>query len=158
MQVAGDHSAVQVTEGRAGEPAVATLTLIRRKLQKSPVCVVRRCICKLQGRALCGVCVLRSRLVGARVFASLTYAEGLAYLKAAAMRLNLERASEWGTHTFRRGWADEAVRAGGATALFYSGGWRGIAAFSYVAAQTRGAMESAEWLIEFSDSSEGEAA
>ena len=40
--------------------------------------------------------------------------------------------------------------------MFYSGGWRGVAAFSYVAAQTRGAMEAAEWLVEFSDSSGGE--
>ena len=55
---------------------------------------------------------------------------------------------EWGTHAFRRGWADEALRAGGPTALFYSGGWRGVAAFGYVAAQSRGAIAAAEWLVD----------
>ena len=81
--------------------------------------------------------------------------EGLAYLKAVAMHLRLERASEWGTHAFRRGWANEALKAGGATALFHSGGWRG-AAFSHVEAKARGAVEAAEWLVEFSDSSDGD--
>ena len=98
----------------------------------------------------------RSRRGGAQVFPDLSYAEGLAYLKAGAAHLGFERASEWGTHAFRRSWANDAIKNGGATALFYSGGWRGVAAFSYVAAQTRGAMEAAEWLVEFSDSSQGE--
>ena len=90
------------------------------------------------------------------VFPHVSYAEGLAYVKAADMLLKLERASEWGTHAFRRGWANEALKAGGATALFYSGGWRGVAAFSYVEAKARGALEAAEWLVEFSDSSDGD--
>ena len=47
------------------------------------------------------------------VFPHVSYAEGLAYLKAAAMLLKLERASEWGTHAFRRGWANEALKGGG---------------------------------------------
>ena len=93
--------------------------------------------------------VLRSLL-------AFSYAEGIAYLKAGAAHLKFERASEWGTHAFRRGWANEALKAGGPTALFYSGGWRGIAAFSYVTAQARGAIEAAEWLVEFADSSDGE--
>ena len=88
------------------------------------------------------------------MFPHVSYTEGLAYLKAAAMHLKLGRASEWGTHAFRRGWANEALKAGGATALFYSGGWRGVAAFSYVEAKARGALEAAEWLVKFSDSSD----
>ena len=118
--------------------------------------VVRRCICKLQGRALCGACVLRARRNQARVFPYFTYADGLAYLKSAAMHLKFEKATEWGTHAFRRSWANEALKACGVTALFCSGGWHGVAAFSYVIAQSRGALESAEWLVEFSDSSECE--
>ena len=90
------------------------------------------------------------------MFPHVSYAEGLAYLKAADMLLKLKRASEWGTHAFRRGWANEALNAGGATALFKSGGWRGVAAFSYVEAKARGALEAAEWLVEFSDSSDGD--
>ena len=47
---------------------------------------------------------------------------------------------------------NEAVQASGPTALFYSGRWPGIAAFGYTAAKTRGAMASADWFIDFSDS------
>ena len=78
-------------------------------------------------------------------------------LKCAAGHLGLESANSWGTHAFRRGWADEALRAGGPTALFYNGGWRGVAAFSYAAAQTRGAIAAAEWLVDFSESSDEDA-
>ena len=155
MQTAGNHSAVHVAEEKNALPVV-TLTLFRRKMHNSPVTVVRRCICKLQGRTLCGACVLKTRVGNIRLFPHVSYTEGLAYLKAAAMHLRLERASEWGTHAFRRGWANEALKAGGATALFYSGGWRGVAAFSYVEAKARGAVEAAEWLVEFSDSSDGD--
>ena len=155
MQTAGNHSAVHVAEEKNALPVV-TFTLFRRKMHNSPVTVVRRCICKLQGRTLCGACVLKTRVGNIRLFPHVSYTEGLAYLKAAAMHLRLERASEWGTHAFRRGWANEALRAGGATALFYSGGWRGVAAFSYVKAKARGAVEAAEWLVEFSDSSDGD--
>ena len=154
MESAGTHSAISI--GTSKELPVLTLTLFHRKLQQVPVMVVRRCICKLQGRALCGVCILQSRYGGGQVFPGLSYVEGLAYLKAGATQLKFERAAEWGTHAFRRGWANESLKAGGPTALFYSVGWRGVAAFSYVAAQSRGAMEAAEWLVEFSDSSEGE--
>ena len=155
MQTAGNHSAVHVAD-EEGELPIVTLTLFRRKMHNSPVTAVRRCICKLQGQTLCGACVLKARVGDVHVFPHVTYTEGLAYLKAAAMHLRLERASEWGTHAFRRGWANEALKAGGTTALFYSGGWRGVAAFSYVEAKARGALEAAEWLVEFSDSSEGD--
>ena len=49
MQTAGTHSAVHVAEEKDALPVV-TLTLFRRKIHNSPVTVVRRCICKLQGR------------------------------------------------------------------------------------------------------------
>ena len=91
-----------------------------------------------------------------RLFPDLTYTEGLAFLKVAAQALAFPNAEGWGTHACRRGWADEALQAGGPTALFYSGGWRGITAFAYTTAKARGALAAAEWLIEFSDSSEDE--
>ena len=34
------------------------------------------------------------------------------------LMLKLERASEWGTHVFKRGWANEALQAGGAVEFF----------------------------------------
>ena len=71
----------------------------------------------------------------------------------AAGALKLREPESWGTHAFRRGFAEEAIKAGGPTALFYSGGWRGVAAFGYASAQSRGAMAAAEWLIDHSDSS-----
>ena len=99
MQTAGNHSAVHVAEEKDALPVV-TLTLFRRKMHNSPVTVVRRCICKLQGRTLCGACVLKTRVGDIRWFPHMWCTEGLAYLKAAAMHLRLGRASEWGTHAF----------------------------------------------------------
>ena len=153
MEFNGDHSRVEFLVAEGTRPEV-TLTLNHRKLQKAPVEIRRRCICELQSRALCGVCTLvdmPSR--EGRVFPTLTYSQGLASLKLAATELSLPNAEAWGTHCFRRGWADEALQSGGPTALFYSGGWRGVAAFGYASAKARGAMSCAEWLVEFSDSS-----
>jgi len=153
----GQHSVVNISsvDGRKQ----ATLTLLKRKCQQHPVEVTRRCICALQGRQLCGVCILASRHDengSDRLFPDISYTESLALLKSAAQELGLEQAQCWGTHAFRRGWADEALQAGGPTALFYSGGWRGVAAFGYTSAQAKGAIAAAEWLISFSDSSNDE--
>ena len=38
------------------------------------------------------------------------------------LMLKLERASEWGTHAFKRGWANEAFKAGGAVEFSVSSG------------------------------------
>ena len=113
----------------------------------------------LQGKALCGVCALTSlpHDGAARIFAGINYGSALAALRVAAARLGLERASEWGTHCFRRGWADKALVAGGPTALFYSGSWRGVAAWGYASARAQGTVGAAEWVVDFSDSSADEA-
>ena len=87
------------------------------------------------------------------LFPDLTYTQGLAFLKVAAQALAFPNTQSWSTHAFRRGWAQEALQAGGPTALFYNSGWRGVAAFAYTSAKARGALAAAEWLIEFSDSS-----
>ena len=131
----------------------ASLVFLQRKMQAGPVEVTRKCICRLQTKQLCGVCVLSRRHGNGRIFPNLCYANALAALKIAALDLGFPRASEWGTHAFRRGWADEALKEGGVTALFYSGGWKGVAAFGYASAKARSALQSAEWLVEFSDSS-----
>ena len=91
-------------------------------------------------------------------FAGVQYADALAVLKLAASALELPSAPAWGTHAFRRGFADEALQHGGPTALFFSGGWKGVAAFGYVSAQSRGALAAAEWLVDHSDSSDDEQA
>ena len=98
----------------------------------------------------------RKRAAAGRAFPGLAYSSSLAALKVAALDLGFPRASEWGTHAFRRGWADEALKQGGLTSLFYSGGWRGVAALGYASAQAKGALLAAEWLVEFSDSSSGD--
>ena len=101
--------------------------------------------------------MLKRRFTEGCIFPNVSYAESLALLKVAAEVCGSERALEWGTHAFRRGWADEALRAGGPAALFYSGGWRGVAAFGYVAAQSRGALLAAAWLVHHTDSSDVDA-
>ena len=157
LQFAGAHSSIDFALDNKAQVWVASVTLFRRKMHTAPVVVVRRCICRLQSRQLCGVCTLRDRCGAVRVFPALTYVEGLAYLKAAAVRVKLERPTEWGTHAFRRGWADEVLKEGGPAALFYSGGWRGVTAFAYASAKARSAVEAPEWAVEFSESSDGEA-
>ena len=116
--------------------------------------VSRRCICALQGRTLCGACALKRRLRDdSAPFSGISYHESLACLKLAAQALGFAEARSWGTHAFRRGWATEVVEAKGPTALFYSGGWRGVTAFAYASARARGTLAEAEFLIEFSESS-----
>ena len=137
-----------------GDRKECTITFLHRKCFKEPVAVVRRCICSQQGRTLCGVCSLADvSAEEGKPFAHVQYPEALAVLKMAAGALKLREPESWGTHAFRRGFAEEAIKAGGPTALFYSGGWRGVAAFGYASAQSRGAMAAAEWLIDHSDSS-----
>ena len=89
-------------------------------------------------------------------FGHISYSESLAFLKLAASACNLRSPQAWGTHAFRRGWATDALKAGGPTALFYSGGWRGLTAFAYASARARGALQAAEFLVEHSSSSGGE--
>ena len=152
----GPHSRVVLAV--EGDLPKACIYLHKRKMHTETVVVTRRCICALQSRQLCGVCVLQRRAGRGRLFPGLSYRAALATLKAAALALGFERAAEWGTHAFRRGWADECLAAGGVPALFHSGGWRGVAAFGYASAASRDAMTAAEWPVEFSDSSASDGA
>ena len=157
LQCSPAHSEVQVRVH--ADVAEATIILHKRKMHCKTVHVVRKCICNGPLSILCGVCVLRRRGVGpGRIFPNLDYISALTALKTAALKLNLPRALKWGTHCFRRGWADEALRRGGVPALFYSGGWRGLAAFGYATARSKGALLAANWAAHFSDSSDGEQA
>ena len=140
-----------------GARAVAVITFPRRKCYSAPVEVVRKCACAGGREPLCGVCALADAAAeSATPFHAVTYPEALAFLKAGAAALGFEDAAAWGTHAFRRGFANDALRAGGPSALFWSGGWRGLAAFGYATARTRGAAAAAGWLMQYSDSSDGE--
>lgn len=98
---------------RAGDRVKgATIEFFRRKGCGNPDPVVRECVCRRQGRRMCGVCALARRAVPAeRVFPGLTYADGLAWVKVTATQVNAERPLEWGTHAFRRGRADQVACA-----------------------------------------------
>ena len=136
---------------------MSTVTFTRGKCYKVPVDVVRKCLCTGVKNVLCGVCALEGAAGASNTpFAHITYSEALAFLKAGATALGLPQAQHWGTHAFRRGFANDALRSGGPSALFWSGGWRGLAAFGYATAQTRGELAAAEWLVAHSDSSAGE--
>ena len=150
----GQPRARAVLEATAGGAEAIRITFTNRKCCSEPVEVSRRCICSLQGRTLCGTCVLKRRLADSSIpFSGISYNESLACLKLAAQSLGFAEARSWGTHAFRRGWATEVVQANGPAALFYSGGWRGVTAFAYASAKARGTLAEAEFLIEFSDSS-----
>ena len=138
-----------------GRPSIS-YTIKDRKMCLEPVEVVRNCICQKQGKKLCGVCVLRRRWTRGKLFPNVTYKQALGLIKSAACRLHLDNAQLWATHAFRRGFAAEALKEGGPQALFYSGGWKGVAALGYADAQARGALAAAEWVIDHSDSSDSE--
>ena len=71
--------------------------------------VWRVCVCQLQGKRLCAVCIIRHSLrPGEQLLPGVNYVDGLACVKLAAAHLGLHRALEWGTHCFRRGRADQA--------------------------------------------------
>ena len=118
----------------------------------TPVVVTRPCICGDAANALCGVCILSSRPGGGRVFPTVDYNAALALLKRAAAAAGLPSPSHWGTHCFRRGAADDALRAGGPTALFWCGGWRGVAALGYAPARALREASAVNYLVEYSDS------
>ena len=148
-----NNSHSKVVFRQIGSRWEATVHLHHRKMYRQSVEVIRRCICELQTPDLCGVCALRRQPEEGRKFPSITYSSALAILKTGCLALNFERAAEWGTHAFRRGWADEVLAQGGVPAMFHTGGWRGLAAFGYASARTRAAIQAAEWIIEYSDSS-----
>jgi len=71
--------------------------------------VWRVCVCQLQGKRLCAVCIIRRLFrLGEQLLPGVNYVDGLACVKLAAAHLGLHRALEWGTHCFRRGRADQA--------------------------------------------------
>jgi hypothetical protein len=72
------------------------------------------------------------------------------------MRARFPRATDWGTHCFRRGRADSVLRTQGAAAMFAQGGWRSVSAFAYPSARALSGLVAAEEAIQHSDSSEGE--
>ena len=153
LSYTGAHSSIQIHPARHGRPPRAEITFFRRKMCNTPVVVARSCICGEAANALCGVCILSSRPSRGRVFPTVNYDTALALLKRAAAAAGLPSPSHWGTHCFRRGAADDALRAGGPSALFWCGGWRGVAAFGYASARTLGETNAANYLVEYSDSS-----
>ena len=141
------------------------VTFMERKCFTAPVVVSRSCICKSQGRLLCGQCALRSisvsehilrgdSICSSPVFSSVTYTSALASLKLGAAALGFPNPASWATHCFRRGFAEDALRAGGPGTRFWAGGWRGVATLGYTEARTRGKLGAAEWLIDHADSSD----
>ncbi len=156
LQIGNGRAPVRVDVAADGRRHVC-ITFMQRKYYSEPVEVTRTSICNLQGRALCSVCVvvrLRRDVQVPNIFSGITYAESLGMQKIAAGARGFASAASWGTHAFRRGWATECLQAGGPTALFYSGGWRGLTAFAYASARARGAIAAAEFLVDHSDSSE----
>ena len=152
----GAHSGIALRCATESKPARAEITFFNRKMCNTPVVVTRVCACSQGAGGLCGVCVLHRRCSKGRVFPNVSYSAALQLLKRAAAIAGLPNPTAWGTHCFRRGAADDALRAGGPSALFWSGGWRGVAAFAYASARALGEMNAARFLTEYSDSSDDE--
>ena len=153
---AGTHSSIAIRGATDRKPSKAEITFFHRKMCSTPVVVTRVCSCAQAGQGLCGVCILQRRATQGRVFPSVCYPTALQLLKRAAAVAGLPNPTAWGTHCFRRGAAEDALRAGGPSALFWSGGWRGVAAFAYASARALGEMNAAKFLTEYSDSPDDE--
>ena len=131
-----------------------TIHTRRKNSGRLVVPIYRSCICKKQATELCGACCLRKKRKrnnkSGNVF-GVSYRSALFWLKEAAAALKWDDPDSWASHCFRRGWGQESYQHGGLGALFFSGGWKGLAAFGYLSAKQRSSMEAAEFAINWSD-------
>ena len=73
-------------------------------------------------------------------------------LRAGAQQLHWPNALLLGTHSWRRGWAQDCFDRGGIAAVFAGGGWRGMAAWGYLQSQQLGTMDDVDFWAHHGDS------
>ena len=150
LQWDGDHSSISL------EPSKATITLVRRKNSKAPVTLSRDCCCRSSGRKLCAVCWLHYlRRLGngqGRVF-DFTRAHFASCTKRFSTQLGFPEASYVGTHSFRRGMAQDILDHGGSlSVLLRAGDWSSSAFLAYLRQSQPSDVAVAQTVIQLSDS------
>ena len=146
----GTHSKIQVGDKSC------TLTLTKRKNRQYPTALVRECCCQDSGKLFCSVHWLQflqhrggqsGRVFGltARGFAS--------RLKVWAESTGVENAQRCGTHSLRRGMAQDILDLGGSLpALLHAGDWTSSAYLKYLRVSQTDDTAVARAVMHFSDS------
>jgi hypothetical protein len=149
LQVNGLHSSIEF-----GEESV-TITLNSRKNSRRPSVLTRQCVCKNSGKTLCAVCAVRRWCPPGspqgRIF-SMTPQKFLTTLKSIAVLCGITNASRMGSHAFRRGMAQDIIKAGGNLAtLMRAGQWSSGAYKVYLQNQALDEDAIASLIINHSD-------
>ena len=113
-----------------------TLTLTKRKNRNTPTSLTRTCCCADSGRSLCSVHWLlelrRTSDGGAKVF-NLTKGHIGRRVKELAAMAGIEGAQQFGTHSLRRGMAQDIMDMGGSLpTLLNAGDWASSAYLKYL--------------------------
>ena len=151
LELDGHHSQITL------EDQSATITLFNRKNTAAPSTLRRHCVCKSEGRSLCGVCDLRSWLQRSQdhrrhqIFTR-SYARFMRYLRSDASDIGMPDAMRLGSHAFRRGMARDIVKCGGSLAtLLRAGQWRSRSFMVYLQEHTLDELAVARLMIDHSD-------
>ena len=103
-----------------------------------PTVIHRTRVCLAEGRSLCGVCALRHWIEGlGRSFQGplfkISTSRFVKTMRKDALELDVEGASALGSHAWRRGMAQDIIKAGGSLAtLLRAGQWRSGAFRAYL--------------------------
>ena len=150
MEWDGTHSNVQLS-GRS-----CTLKLMKHKNRQYPTAMVRECCCEEMGKLLCSVHWLKylhdRATHGGRVFA-LTTSGFAAKLKELAAAAGVQDAHRCGTHSLRRGMAQDILDLGGSLpALLNAGDWTSSAYLKYLRVSQTDDAAVARAVMYYSDS------
>ena len=130
LQWHGAHSKIEVQANSA------RITLAKRKNHRAPIDLVRECCCSTSGRALCAVHwlqQLRERDVGATGLFDVPLHRFRAKIKELAQQVGVTDWAHVGTHSFRRGMAQDIVDTGSPlSVLLRAGGWSSSAYLEYL--------------------------
>ena len=126
----GSHSKVDL------KPDSVSITLMRRKNTERPTLLERQCCCRSSGKALCAVhCIfkLQRRRTTGRVF-TISAQRFMSRLRELAERVHIPNAAALGSHSLRRGMAQDIISQGGGYPCRFvkSSGWNSRAFMTYL--------------------------
>ena len=150
MEWHGQHSKLELSA------TSCTLTLAKRKNRNTPTSLTRTCCCSDSGRSLCSVhWLLEIRRVsdgGTGVF-SLNKSHLVRMVKELAALAGIDGAQQLGTHSLRRGMAQDILDMGGSLpTLLNAGGWASSAYLKYLRTSQTEDLAVAQAIMYLSDS------
>jgi hypothetical protein len=146
---ASSHSSVRVEENKL------SITLTKRKNNAHATTLIRPCVCATQGDVLCPLHLLRRlhpQARNGRLF-TMTASRFLAQIRWHAEMVKFSQARLVGTHSFRRGLAQDIVDKGGSLAtLLKAGGWTSSAFQVYLREEQIEDTVVGQFLVDLSES------